>query len=134
MYEEQIAVCGNNCRECPRYTATASGDPSELETVAALWHEMGFRDTVVSPDEISCNGCDSSSPCVHGVRQCAEKRGIDSCGLCSDYPCILVEEMFEKAIEHKAICKEQWGLHYSVFKRAFFNKKENLDIINNKKA
>ncbi|MBN1288740.1 MAG: DUF3795 domain-containing protein [Actinobacteria bacterium] len=129
MRKELIAVCGNNCRACPRYTATASGDLSELEHVASLWFEMGFRDSFVSIDEIKCRGCTPSSPCAHGVRQCADEKGLENCGHCPDYPCGLVIQMFEKAAGHEKLCMEQWGRHYPDFKDAFFNKKRNLDLI-----
>jgi hypothetical protein len=52
-----LAPCGNDCSSCPRFTATASGDPARLAAVAALWHRLGWRELVVSNAEIACRGC-----------------------------------------------------------------------------
>lgn len=39
-----LTPCGNDCSACPRFTATASGDPALLAAVAELWHRLGWRD------------------------------------------------------------------------------------------
>ena len=49
-----IAACGNDCAACPRYTASPyekTGD--ELTHTAQLWMKIGYRDHVVSSEEIS---------------------------------------------------------------------------------
>lgn len=50
--EEKITLCGDNCIWCPRYNAHSE---AELRKVAELWHRVGWRDTVVSNDEIACD-------------------------------------------------------------------------------
>ena len=48
----KIASCGNDCNECPRYIATQSGDKEQLKEVAVLWRRVGYRDKIVSQEEI----------------------------------------------------------------------------------
>lgn len=52
--EEKITLCGDNCIACPRYNAHSK---EELEQVAKLWYRVGWRDRIVSADEIACGGC-----------------------------------------------------------------------------
>ncbi len=54
--EERITLCGDNCIECPRYNAHTE---TELRKVAELWYRVGWRETVVSVQEIVCVGCSS---------------------------------------------------------------------------
>ena len=48
--EEKITLCGDNCIECPRYNAHSA---EELRTVAELWYKVGWRDHIVSNEEIA---------------------------------------------------------------------------------
>lgn len=47
--EERIALYGDNCIECPRYNAYGE---AELKNIAELWYKVGWRDRVVSNEEI----------------------------------------------------------------------------------
>lgn len=49
----KITLCGDNCIECPRYNAHSE---EELRNVAELWYRMGWRDHIVSNEEIKCEG------------------------------------------------------------------------------
>lgn len=50
-----IAACGNDCSTCPRYIAFPFEKTDEqLRYTAELWLKIGYRDHVVSNDEISC--------------------------------------------------------------------------------
>ena len=51
--EERITLCGDNCIECPRYNVHTE---AELRKVAELWYRVGWRETVVSNEEIVCEG------------------------------------------------------------------------------
>ena len=52
--EERITLCGDNCIECPRYNAHSE---AELKRVAELRYRVGWRDRVVTNEEITCSGC-----------------------------------------------------------------------------
>lgn len=58
---EKITLCGDNCLECPRYNTYTD---EELNKVAKLWHKVGWRDRVVSNEEIRCVGCSSDKQCT----------------------------------------------------------------------
>lgn len=62
--EERITLCGDNCIECPRYNTHTE---AELRKVAELWYRVGWRDTVVSNEEIVCEGCSSHKACTYGL-------------------------------------------------------------------
>ena len=52
--DENITLCGDNCLYCPRFLAKTE---QELEAVAKLWYRAGFRDQIVSADEIKLQIC-----------------------------------------------------------------------------
>lgn len=125
---KKLAFCGNDCSVCPRYTATQSGDISRLKAVAKLWYQLKLRDTIVSPEEIKCNGCSSSSFCRYGIHKCAFEKKVENCGDCKDYPCDLTVRSFEQTQKYaesiSGKCTEE---EYQSFEMAFFSKKKNLD-------
>ena len=50
---KRIAACGNDCAACPRYTMhpyEKTGE--ELRHTAELWLKIGYRDHLVTNDEI----------------------------------------------------------------------------------
>lgn len=129
---QRIAPCGNDCLACLRYIATQSNDISKLNEVAELWNRVGWRDEVVSPEEIKCYGCSSVNFCRYEIQKCASEKKIDNCGSCNDYPCNLSTRSFEQTKKYaqsiKDICTEK---EYQQFTGAFFSKKENLDKVRN---
>ncbi len=52
----KITLCGDNCIYCPRYNAKTD---DELFEAAELWYRIGWRDRLVSKEEIKCDGCSS---------------------------------------------------------------------------
>lgn len=128
----KLAFCGNDCDECPRYLATKSNNEKVLQETALLWHRLGYRDRVVSPQEITCQGCTPSNWCRHEITKCVVKKQVDNCGECEFYPCPTILETFERteafAKESKKICSQE---DYARLRKAFFLKKENLDKIYN---
>lgn len=127
MNEKKIAPCGNDCGACPRYIATMSGDEAKMQEVAELWYEFGFRDRVVSSEEISCEGCNSLIDCHHSIIPCIAEMGIDNCGQCDNYPCDLVLKMLEATESYEEICLEEHITMFPIIKEAFFEKKKNLE-------
>ena len=127
----ELACCGNDCQACPRYTATMSEDEARRREVAARWHRVGWRDHVVSPDEIACRGCATATWCRYGIRECAVQRGVDHCGHCHDYPCDNLSRAWEATGAWARVCREVCSPEeYARLDRAFFQKKANLDRAN----
>ena len=121
---EKITLSGDNCLECPRYLSKT--DP-ELEKTAELWYRVGWRDKIVSPDEIRCTGCSSHKQCTYQLVECIKEKGIEKCNQCSNFPCQKINDMLDRSHEYKEKCKELCSKEeYQMLKNAFFNKEENL--------
>jgi hypothetical protein len=129
-----ISFCGDICSECPRYLATVVNTEEELNRVAKMWFRFGFRDHIVDPEEIKCNGCDKQKPCSYGLYDCKHIEGKSNCGECNFFPCGKFELVFEKSNRTDNICKELLNTtEYAQIKRAFFMKQEILNGIHNQK-
>ena len=75
MSEKIIAACGNDCAVCPRYVAHPyEKTEEELRHTAELWMKIGYRDHLVSNEEISCTGCKPENWCRYRVVNAATKR------------------------------------------------------------
>lgn len=84
-YLQMTAPCGLDCFNCPVYLA---GDNQDLRMRIA--QNLG-----IPPEKAVCQGCRSENgtiaflnmtePC--NVYRCIEKKDIDFCSDCSDFPC-----------------------------------------------
>jgi hypothetical protein len=132
--ETLIAVCGDICTECPRYLATKSGNIEELEKVAQFWFRLGFRDHVVTTEEIKCTGCHKKPNCGYGLTSCEYLVGKANCGECERFPCPKFDEVFRKSEIGDESCKLHCSTdEYRVLKKAFFSKKKVLTEIHREK-
>lgn len=83
-----IAYCGLDCEKCDAYLATINDDRALREKTAKLWTEL--NNTPILPEDINCRGCRADGvktvfcDSICGIRQCALKKGIATCGDCSD--------------------------------------------------
>ena len=85
---KMIAYCGLDCEKCDAYLATINDDQALREKTAKLWAEL--NNAPILPEHINCQGyrvdgiktvfCDS----LCGIRQCALKKGVTTCGDCPD--------------------------------------------------
>lgn len=122
--EEKITLCGDNCLECPRYNAHTD---DELKAVAELWYRVGWRETIVSNEEIACTGCTSHKQCTYHIVDCTKEHGVDKCNQCKEFPCVKINDMLERSVEYKTKCKEVCTKQeYITLERAFFDKENNL--------
>lgn len=126
--EKIIAACGNNCAACPRYVAHPyEKTKEELRYTAELWMKIGYRDRIVSEEEISCTGCKPENWCRYHVVKCCRDKGIMTCASCHDYPCSNMRECFDITASFESICRECCtDEEYQKLQRAFFEKKQNL--------
>ncbi|MGN1022751.1 MAG: DUF3795 domain-containing protein [Lachnospiraceae bacterium] len=123
-----IAACGNDCSACPRYvTHPFEKTEEELRHTAVLWNEIGYRDRVVSVEEIACTGCKPENWCRYRVAECCEKRSIQNCAQCEEYPCAKMRECFAVTKSFAPKCREACTRQeFDQLHRAFFEKEENL--------
>ena len=126
-----IAACGNDCSACPRYVAHPyEKTEEELRYTAELWMKIGYRDHIVTNEEISCRGCKPENWCRYHVVRCCWEKGIDNCSKCESYPfdnmmeCFKVTRSFEPKC--RQVCTEE---EYNRMKKAFFEKELNLTAL-----
>lgn len=126
-----IGFCGDNCLSCPRYLATLSNDNNKLKEVAVMWKRVGWRDKVISIDEIKCRGCKTVKWCRYNdIRECAINKKLSNCGECIDYPCKILISVFDKTESYANDCKLNFNEEdYILLNKAFFTKRKNLDLI-----
>ena len=86
--KEMIGYCGLDCEKCDAYIATINDDQALREKTAKLWAEL--NNAPILPKHINCAGCRANgvktvfcdSQC--GIRQCALKKDLSTCGDCLD--------------------------------------------------
>ena len=112
MSEKIIAACGNDCAACPRYIKPPFGKtPEELHKTAVLWQKIGYRDRVVSKEEISCMGCTVDNWCRYNIVKCVSENNVENCGQCAKYPCETIRECFKVTKSFipacRAVCNDE---------------------------
>ena len=123
-----LAACGNDCSVCPRYNVSPyEKTEDELRHTAELWYRIGYRDRIVSNDEISCSGCKPENWCRYKVVKCCQDRGIQNCSDCAEFPCDNMCECFVVTLSYEPKCREVCtDAEYEQIKKAFFEKEKNL--------
>jgi hypothetical protein len=126
-----IAVCGDVCSECPRYKATKANDINKLAEVAELWFRLGFRDKIVNPSGLRCNGCSKENACAHSVNNCEHLNGSSNCGKCDYFPCKKINMVFKRTDQVNELCKAQCtDDEYEELCKAFLMKRQILEESN----
>ena len=83
-----IAYCGLDCEKCDAYIATINIDQALREQTAKVWAEL--NNAPILPEHINCQGCRVEGiktvfcDSLCGIRQCALKKGVTTCGDCLD--------------------------------------------------
>lgn len=122
--EEKITLCGDNCIECPRYNAHSE---QELNAVAELWYRVGWRDRILTNEEIQCTGCSSHKECTYQLVECTKLHNVEKCNQCKLFPCNKISDMLKRSREYQKKCKEICSAEeYAMLEKAFFDKENNL--------
>jgi hypothetical protein len=126
-----IGVCGDHCLCCPRYVATQKGDAEALEKVKEWWVRLGLRKPGFPAEAMVCVGCRPENKCAYPeLLACASMKEVENCGQCQEYPCRLLDPVFEnseKLHAHAArVCTPD---ELEMLDKAFFSKRRNLDRI-----
>ncbi len=94
---EHTAYCGMDCSKCPIFIASKYSY-DERAVIAAKYTTPEHP---LTADDLQCDGCCSSgnlyrfcSECA--VRICGLSKKVTVCAQCSEYPCVELENMFEK--------------------------------------
>ena len=86
--KDMIGYCGLDFEKCDAYIATVNDDNALREKTAMLWAEL--NNAPILPEHINCEGCRMNGAktvfCDNmcGVRQCALKKGVPTCGDCQE--------------------------------------------------
>ena len=124
--EKIIAACGNDCAVCPRHLPKSE---EELHHTAELWMKIGYRDHIVTNDEISCEGCRIDNWCRYDIIGCTTQKNILNCGKCTEYPCDKIKECFAVTESFVPTCKMMCtDAEFDIMKKAFYEKLKNLDL------
>lgn len=122
--EENITLCGDNCMECPRFLAHSK---EELRRVAELWYRVGWRNAIVSEEEIRCRGCSSHKQCTYHLVECVKEHKVEKCSQCAKFPCQKISAMLKRSREYQKTCREVCTEEeYASLEKAFFEKEYNL--------
>jgi len=98
-----IAACGNNCAACPRYNVhPCEKTEAELHHTAELWMKIGYRDRIVSNEEIACTGCSPENWCRYRIVKCCAEKGIPTCSSAYSWHRNLVSRKY-----HHSCCASQ---------------------------
>ena len=121
------SVCGDDCAVCPRHVAETE---EELHETALFWHRIGWRDRVLSNEEIKCSGCGSHEKCSFMILPCTKEKGVEKCEDCKNFCCDKIHDVLSRSSikeeEARALCKSED--EFQMLKRAFWNKEKNLGI------
>lgn len=122
--EQIITPCGDNCSVCPRYTSKTD---KELQKVAELWYRVGWRDKIISLNEIICTGCSSHKTCTYGLIECIYRHDVSECNQCPELPCLRINDMLQKTKQYEKRCRDVCTeSEFEILRQAFFEKEVNL--------
>ena len=100
------SVCGDDCAVCPRFLAKTE---EELHETAVFWYQAGWRDHVVSNDEIRCTGCGCRPTCSFMLLPCTREHEVSACRDCPEFECAKVKDAFIRSEEKKRQCERACG-------------------------
>jgi hypothetical protein len=89
--------CGMYCGSCPVHRASRDKDEKKI-------FELSFS-TRCTIDQIKCEGCGTqdrfalSKGCI--FRKCSIGRGIESCGLCPEFPCDTLKGLYDEDMRRR---------------------------------
>lgn len=123
--EPIYSVCGDDCAVCPRYIARTD---DELRETAEFWHRAGWRDRVVSNEEIRCAGCGTRQTCSFMLLPCVKEHGVERCSSCGEYPCRKIHKTLASSNIKKEQCRAACASdeEFAMLVRAFYEKERHF--------
>lgn len=101
--EKKIAYCGLLCDSCPIHLATFEKDKLKQQMMRELIAEQCSRYygmDLHAADVTDCDGCTANtgrlfSGCSNcEIRKCVLQKSIESCAICDEYPCEILNKHF----------------------------------------
>ena len=123
--EPIYSVCGDDCAVCPRFLARTE---EELRETAEFWYRAGWRDRVVSGEEIRCAGCGSRKTCGFMILPCTREHGVSACRECPAFECGRVRDTYARSEAKKRQCERacETPEEFQMLCRAFYEKEKNM--------
>lgn len=86
--EKIISCCGLNCAACDARIATIANDDELRKATAEKW-KLAYNAPGLTYEMINCTGCRTEgvkfSHCYEcEIRKCADSKGFNTCGECSE--------------------------------------------------
>lgn len=121
-----FSVCGDDCAVCPRYLAQTN---DELKETAEFWYRVGWRDHIVSNEEIRCLGCGTREGCSFNLLPCTNEHNVKRCKECNEFECDKVRRTYEGSEKKREQCKKacESPEEYKMLCRAFYEKEVNMN-------
>ncbi|MHA1783767.1 MAG: DUF3795 domain-containing protein [Candidatus Helarchaeota archaeon] len=129
-----IAPCGIYCGVCP-YLIAYKNENDELKRKLA-------KNIGIKAEKIVCEGCRSDYPFFFcrscKIKMCVINKQIESCALCDEFPCKLVENYpykpFIKNVKWDVNCRKKIGKDAWIKKSIEMNTCPNCKTLNHRKA
>ena len=108
--EENLAYCGLACHSCAIYLATREKDEEKsykMRIDIAQEIKKRYGQECKPEDVTDCDGCIAETGRLFSgckdcrIKKCAEKKDIENCAYCGEYPCETLREFFDKDPEAK---------------------------------
>jgi len=97
------SYCGLYCGACPFLTATQKGE----NNLKQLHEKISKKNKNIELRDLKCKGCKSQQHSIYcescEIRECAEKRGIEYCYECSQYPCDFLKNFRNDDASHHSV-------------------------------
>lgn len=94
-----IAYCGLYCGACSFKVAYDDNDVRHLEVMPAKY------DRYKTEELEFCPGCRLENQCGDcKIRDCAISKNLEHCGVCTDFPCELIQNFNDDGIPHHGAC------------------------------
>lgn len=118
-------MCGDDCAVCPRFLARTE---EELHETAEFWYRAGWRDHVVSNDEIRCTGCGCRPTCSFMLLPCTKEHDVSWCKECPEFECKKIEDVYLRSASKMEQCRKacESEEEFQMFVRAFYQKEKNI--------
>ncbi len=119
------SVCGDDCAVCPRFLARTE---EELRQTAEFWYKTGWRDHVVTNEEIRCTGCGCRPECSFMLLPCTKEHNVHKCKECANFKCEKIDSMLERSAKKMEQCRKACDTEeeFQMLVRAFYEKEKNL--------
>ncbi len=86
--EARVAYCGLYCPLCSFVAVHETGDRNHLAAMPDRYDRL----KELTNEECACSGCrDQVDRCHCDMKPCAQKKGLNTCADCMEFPCSIID-------------------------------------------